>query len=215
MKLYLSSYRLGNHAEKLKTLVNNPGARVAVCVNAIDYGKAQDRRRALLERESDDMRSLGFEPEELDLRKYFDNNNLVEKMREFALIWVSGGNVFLLAKAMKQSGFDKVFRELVEPNLLVYAGYSAAFCVLSPSFRGMEFVDDTDVEAEGYNKELIWDGFSLIDFHPIVHFRCNHPESDLVEKEYEYVVSHNIPHKTFRDGDIYIVEGQRGFILAT
>lgn len=37
MRLYLSSYRIGNHADQLKELVGKPHARVAVSVNALDF----------------------------------------------------------------------------------------------------------------------------------------------------------------------------------
>lgn len=212
MKLYLSSYQLGNHTDKLQALVNKSGAKVAVSVNALDNTKL-DLRRTRLEGEFEGMRSLGFEPEELDLRDFFDKDSIVEKMQEFDLVWFSGGNVFLLVKAMKQSGFGNVFKELVKTDRLVYAGYSAAFCALSPSLKGMELVDDKDAGAEGYVAGEVWEGYDLIDFCPIVHFRSNHHESDRVEKEYEYVVANNIPHKTFHDGDVYIVEGDEEFVL--
>lgn len=213
MKLYLSSYRLGNHTEKLKELVGKPGAHVAVSVNALDYSTDLDRKQGVLDRELEDMRSLGFNPEHLDLRDYFDNGDLAEKLKEYDLIWFSGGNVFILAKAFKQSGFNNVFEDRVKTGQLVYAGYSAAFCVLSDNLHGVELVDDKDAEAEGYESGEIWQGLGVIDFYPIVHFRSDHPESDDVEKEYGYVVENNIPHKTFKDGDVYLVNGEEQAVL--
>lgn len=213
MKLYLSSYHLGNHAAKLIHLVGKPGARVAVCQNALDWSTDLDRKAKGLQAEFDDMRSLGFEPEELDLREYFDEPGLVKKMRSYDLVWVSGGNTFLLIKAMRQSGFDKVIQVLIKPGLLVYAGYSAAFCAVSPSLRGVELVDDKDVQAEGYKSGDIWKGYGLIDFYPIVHFRSSHSESALAEKEYDYVKNSGRPFKTFRDGDVYLVNGSEQSVL--
>lgn len=213
MKLYLSSFRVGNHAAKLQGLVGKPNAKVAVSVNAHDWSTDLSRKKASLDREINSMRSLGFDAEELDLREYFDNDGLVEKMREYDLVWFTGGNTFILAKAFKQSGFNVVIEELVKKDDLVYAGYSAAFCVLAPSLHGVELVDDKDAEAEGYESGEIWEGIGLIDFYPIVHFRSDHPESDDVEKEYEYVVKNNIPHKTFKDGDAYLVDGDTKQVL--
>jgi dipeptidase E len=213
MKLYLSSYRLGNYPDKLQTLVKKSAARVAVSVNAADHAPAEIRNERLLQRELGDMQSLGFDAQELDLRVYFGKDGLLEHMQAFDLVWVSGGNVFLLVKAMKHSGFDKVLQELVKTDRLVYAGYSAAFCALSPSLHGMECVDNKDAQAEGYAAEILWDGYGLIPFFPIVHFRSHHHESALVEEEYAYVLAHNIPHKTFRDGDVYVVEGTKEYIF--
>ena len=214
MKLYLSSYRLGDYGEKLKGLVNKPNAKVAVSVNALDWSDDLSRVNANLNRELEDMRSLGFKPEALDLRNYFGKNNLLEKMKQYDAIWVSGGNTFILAKAYKQSGFDKVLDELVDTDKLVYAGYSAAFCVLAPSLKGVEIVDDKDVQADGYEPGEVWEGFGLIDFYPIVHFRSDHDESDSVEVEYEYIKSNKINFKTFKDGDVYLVDGSDARVLS-
>jgi len=213
MKLYLSSYRLGDHSDELKKLVGKKDAKVAVCVNAVDAAPDLSRDGEVLRRELEDMKSLGFDAEEVDLRDYFNKEGLLERMREFDAIWLSGGNAFLLVKAFRQSGFGEVLEKLVKTGELVYAGYSAAFCAVSPSLRGVELVDDKDVEAQGYEAGDVWDGFGLIDFYPIVHFRSNHHESDLVEEEYRYVCENNIKHKTFKDGDVYLVSGGREIVL--
>ena len=213
MKLYLSSYRLGNHTGKLQKLVGKTGGKVAVCMNALDYSTDSSRIAASLRNELNDIRSLGFEAEPLDLRDYFSNDKLLQKLQEYDAIWIRGGNTFILAKAFKQSNFRQAFDELVVTGKLVYAGYSAAFCVLSKSLHGVELVDDKGAEAEGYETGEIWEGLGAIDFYPIVHFRSNHHESALVEKEYEYVVKNNIPHKTFKDGDVYLVDGNHSQTL--
>lgn len=108
---------------------------------------------------------------------------------------------------MKQSGFDEVIEKLIKPGKLVYAGYSAAFCAVSPSLRGVELVDDVNVKADGYDDFEVWEGYGLIDFYPIVHFRSNHAESNDVEKEYQYIKSQSRKFETFKDGDVYVVDG--------
>lgn len=214
MKLYLSSYRLGDHSERLKELTGKAGAKVAVSVNALDFQTDDVRDDIVLKRELEDMKNLGFEAEELDLRDYFGKEGISGKMKEYDAIWFSGGNVFILAKSFKQSGFNKVIEEQVKTGELVYSGYSAAFCVLTSSLHGVELVDDKDATADGYEPGEIWEGVGLIDFYPIVHFRSNHHESELVEKEYKYVCDNNIKHRTFKDGDVYVVDGKKKEILA-
>lgn len=214
MKLYLSSYRLGDHTNKLKELIGKDGAKVAVSVNALDFSTDAARKQSVLERELEDMHTLGFDPVHLDLRNYFNNDALEKALKDYDAVWFSGGNTFILAKAFKQSGFDKLFHARVKGGDLVYAGYSAAFCVLGKDLHGVELVDDKDAVAEGYEPGEIWEGLGVIDFYPIVHFRSDHPESDDVEKEYNYVVENNIPYKTFRDGDVYLVDGEEQTVLA-
>ncbi len=205
MKLYLSSYRLGDQPEKLQALVGKSGAKAAVCVNAVD-NDPHYRNKVMLPRELADIRSLGFLAEELDLRNYFGKPGLVEKLQDYDLIWLSGGNTFLLRKAMQQSGFNEVVEQLIKPSHLVYAGYSAAVCVVSPCLRGLELVDNKDAAAAGYNQEIIWDGYGLIDYYPIVHYQSDHPESPLVEKELEAVKSQGAAYKTLRDGEVIIYD---------
>lgn len=207
MRLYLSSYRLGDHERRLVSLVGRAGAKAAVCVNALDH-LAPASRAGVLRRELDDMRRLGFVPEELDLRECFARDPVGERLRTYDVVWISGGNVFLLAKAMQQSGFEQAIRALLDEDRIAYAGYSAAFCVLATSFRGMELVDDVHARAEGYELGEAWEGLGLIDFHPIVHFRSDHAESTKVEREYAFVVANGIAHQTFRDGDVYLVDGE-------
>lgn len=214
MKLYLSSYGIGDYPEKLKELVGKEGAKVAVSVNALDFSTDLPRVSQRLQDEIKGLTALGFKAEQLDLRDYFDNSNLTKVLKDYDMVWITGGNTFILAKAFRQSGFNKVFEELVASEQLVYGGYSAAFCVLAKSLHGIELVDDKDVEVESYASGEIWDGLGVIDFHPIVHFRSNHHESDDVEKEYEYVVKNKIPHKTFKDGDVYLVNGDQKTVLS-
>jgi len=207
VKLYLSSYKLGNDTEGLIRLVNKANAKAAVINNAIDFSADLGRKAMSLQVELDDMSSLGFMPEPVDLRSYFGKpNELVEKLSDFDLVWVRGGNSFLLRKAMEQCGFIHVINKLIKTNKLVYSGYSAGICVLAPSLRGVEMVDDPNVQADGYDTGIIWSGYGLIDFYPIVHYDSDHPESQLVDKELAHIKSTGIKYKTLRDGDTIIID---------
>lgn len=214
VKLYLSSYRLGNFSEELIKLVGKSQARVAVISNAVDWSTDTRRIEDGIKKEFEDMQSLGFMPSLLDLRDYFGKPGLTEYLSKFDMVWVRGGNAFILVKAMKLSGFDDVIEKLIKPGKLVYAGYSAAFCAVSPSLKGVELVDDANAKAEGYKDFDVWEGYGLVDFYPIVHFRSDHPESDSVEKEYEYVKARNSKFKTFADGDVYIRDGASEKVLS-
>jgi dipeptidase E len=44
------------------------------------------------------------------------------------VLWINGGNAFLLRRAMRQSGFDSLIHEFLQGDRFVYAGFSAAVC---------------------------------------------------------------------------------------
>jgi len=100
VKLYLSSYLIGADRNALAELVETPG-RAGLVFNALD-GFA-DRLR-IFARKSEDLSTLGFECEELDLRSYFDDlEGLSDRLSHLQFLWVVGGNTFVLARAMTQS----------------------------------------------------------------------------------------------------------------
>ena len=107
MRLFLSSYGLGNAPDELSALVGD-NKRTAIIMNSQD-AKTPESRTERLQREIDALTALGLRPEELDLRQYFGKpDELKEFIKNFGLVWVRGGNVFVLRKAFKQSGFDEI-----------------------------------------------------------------------------------------------------------
>lgn len=211
MRLYLSSFKFGNQPQKLAELVGlNKNA--VVVLNARDH--KQERRNQYLLEETKALNDLGFEVEELDLRDYFykekELENLLSKKQ---LVWIDGGNTFLLRRAMKQSGFDNVIKKLLKDDKIVYAGFSAACVVLQKDMHGLDLVDDPNVVSEGYKKEIIWEGLGLIDFYLAVHYKSDHPESVMVDKEVELCEKNNVPYKTLRDGEVLIINGNNTEII--
>jgi dipeptidase E len=205
MKMYLSSFRLGDHSEQLAALIGS-NKKVAVIANSIDFGDDAERRKAGVQREIDDLTKLGLQAEELDLRNYFGRSeDLKKKLSEYGTLWVRGGNAFILRKAFRESGLDKWLIGQKDNKRLVYAGYSAGVCILSPTLKGLETVDDPNVVVEGYNNETIWDGLGLIDFAFAPHYKSDHPESAMVDKEVENYTKNGIKFKTLHDGEVIII----------
>ena len=206
MKMYLSSFRLGDHPEQLTALIG-PNKKVAVIANSIDFGNDPERRRAGVQREIDDLSKLGLQPEELDLRSYFGKpQKLEKKLSEYGSLWVRGGNTFVLRRAYKESGLDNWLLKHRNDRELVYAGYSAGVCVLSPTLKGLELVDDPNIVSEGYSKETIWEGLGLIDFAFAPHFESpGHPETEAVGKEVEYYKQTGEKYKALHDGEAIII----------
>lgn len=206
MKLYLSSYHLGNEPRKLKGLVGT-NKKAAIIPNALDYSYDLERRKKSSQQETDDLTNLGFAPEELDLRGYFGKIDALRlKLREYGLIWVRGGNCFVLLRAMNESGFDQVIKEYKGNDELVYGGYSAGVCVITPTLKGLELVDDAEILPEGYKNQTIWDGIGLINYSFAPHYQSDHPESEAINKTVEYFIENKMLFRALKDGEVIIEE---------
>jgi dipeptidase E len=201
MRLYLSSFRLGDHSERLVALLP-PAGRIAVICNAID---AEDSavRREKVQAELTWLTELGLRPAELDLREV-TGEDLRARLASYDGVWVRGGNVFVLRAAMARCGADKILPDLIRDEQLVYAGYSAGPCVLAPSLRGLELCDD----AEAVNGEIIWDGLGLLDHAFVPHLDSpGHPETELLEKVADLYERTGVPFLPMRDGQALVIDG--------
>jgi dipeptidase E len=106
---------------------------------------------------------------------------------------------------MKLSGLDTLLKEGAHLENFVYAGYSAAGCVLSPSLKGYELVDDAAALPYKKQRETIWEGLGLINFAFLPHYQSAHDESEAVGKVELYCKENEIPYKTLKDGEAIII----------
>jgi dipeptidase E len=211
MRLYLSSFRLGDHPEYLAALAGgsgHPGRRAVVIANALDDAAAQVRRRGV-DDELADLARLGFTAAELDLRDYFGRpRRLRQALRGTGLAWLRGGNVFLLRYALSRSGADAVVRDLLAADALVYAGYSAGGCVLSPSLRGLEAVDDVRAVRRAYGAEPVWDGLGLLEQAFVPHYQSpGHPETAAIDRVVAGYQASGVAYCALRDGQALLING--------
>ncbi len=207
MKLYLSSYQLGRQSQRLRKLVG-PGTRAAIVMNATDHlGEA--RRPEYRAKYIAAMAELGFEAFELDLREFFPTpHRLTLTLEGVDLLWVTGGNTFVLRKAMRLSGLDAWLPRQLREDRIVYGGFSAGVCVTEPSLRGIHLADEPDAHPSGYPpSETIWEGLRLVDFHIVPHYRSLHPESPLMEAVVAYHEAHAQPYRTLADGEVIVING--------
>jgi len=215
MRLYLSSFRNGDHTERLLGL-RRTEQPVAVVVNAVDVVDAEMRREAVAG-EFERLGGLGLICQEVDLRDHVgDPAGLEARLREHEVVWVRGGNVFGLRYAMHLSGADEVLPRLLAEDAIVYAGYSAGPCSLAPSLRGLELCDDAGVVRELYDAEPIWEGLGVIDEAFVPHLDSpGHPETELLKPVAEQYAREGVPHLRLHDGDAYVVDGEHRALLCT
>lgn len=209
MRLYLSSFRLGSRPDTLLDLLNG-GRRTAVISNAIDTA-SDDDRAASYERERADLAALGLEPTELDLRDYFGRPEaLRDRLADIDLLWVRGGNVFVLRRALAQCGAEQVLLEMLAADAFVYGGYSAGAVLLTPSLHGIELVDDPAEVPEGYDPEVIWDCLDVLPFHLLPHYDSpGHPETEAIDHSLAYMIENHLPFIALRDGQAMVFDGER------
>ena len=213
MRLYLSSWRIGDHAGALLALLSggrsgpSDGTRAAIVHNALD--NISDMARELYRTEVYDpvaeFAALGIATETLDLRDYFgDPAGLRARLRQFDLVWVMGGNAFILRRAMQQSGFDEVIVELLDNDEIVYGGFSAGAVVAAPSLEGIQLIDDPTELPPGYRSEVVWDGLGLIDHAIIPHYRSPHPETHAAERAVRHLSARGLRYRALRDGEVIV-----------
>ena len=206
MRLYLSSFRNGNRPDELINMLGE-GRRTALIFNAADF-KDADTRHTDCAAESDRLKSIGLEPEEIDLRNYFGKpDELANALKGFDLIWVRGGNVFVLRRALRMSGFDEILKEMLLKDEVAYGGYSAGVDILQPHLHGIELVDDPTIVPEGYSPEIIWECLGLLPYCVAPHYKSDHPESADVDKTVEYYIANHIPFVALRDGEAIVING--------
>jgi dipeptidase E len=207
MKMYLSSYELGNETSRLSKMIPSNN-KVGYIFNALDFtGADPERKSKRVERNMDELNALGFDCFDLDLKKYFGKQDALRKLvNTLGAIWVSGGNVFVLRQAFKLSGFDEILLALNKKKDFLYGAYSAGVCILGPTLEGDDIVDDAnDTPYKGWNK-IIWDGLRILDYKVLPHYESDHPESEAVNKELAYCIEKRLPYITLRDGEVIVID---------
>lgn len=79
------------------------------------------------------LREAGCDFEELDIEGK-NEDELRELFKDKNAVFVGGGNTFYLLKAVRESGFDKVAKELVEKGV-AYIGSSAGSYIACPTIE--------------------------------------------------------------------------------
>jgi dipeptidase E len=207
MRLFLSSYRAGNHSRELQKLFGKK-ISVAVITNAKDYKNNAERIESV-----DDilkfLKDLNYKPSEIDLRSYFGNaEKLKKELRKYEAVWVAGGNTFILRRAFKYSGLDLILGDMVRKNEIIYAGESAGAILPTPSLHGAEYGDDPNDIPDGYDGEILWQGLNIINYHLIPHYGSAEFSDEPLRME-KYLSSRNLPYRTLSDNQVIIINNNK------
>ena len=187
MKLYLSSFRIPA-PDALAKLIGKPlsEVRVALIPNAKDYyiKRVKDLADADMIQY---MQQLGMHAEVVDLQEHEQAKELKSRLSSYDLVWVRGGNTYMLRYQMKRSGFETIIRDLLDSGI-VYGGDSAGALAAGISIAGVELADDPR-----FAEELVNDGLSLVPVVILPHvdnpefadvlpvFRELHKDKEIIE----------------------------------
>ncbi|MFC9892185.1 Type 1 glutamine amidotransferase-like domain-containing protein [Nocardia sp. NPDC127579] len=212
MRLFLASYRFGAHADRLAELVGTPG-RVAVIPNACDAWP--DYWESAVTSDLVPLRRHGYSPEILDLRDFITRPTELERtLREYPLLWVRGGNTFVLRAQFARSGADLVLPRLLAEDALVYSGYSAGACLLTPDLHGLESSDDPAEVRPTCGIEPLWDGLGLVDHRIVPHVDSALDPDDFGNRLVAQYTAAGLPHWALTDDGVVVVDGDSPELLA-
>ncbi|MEU4598076.1 Type 1 glutamine amidotransferase-like domain-containing protein [Nocardia sp. NPDC023988] len=211
MRLFLASYRFGGFAERLATLAGGKG-KVAVIPNACDAWPAAWASAVASDMEP--LRRQGYSPDVLDLRDYVGQPAQLERrLREYSMVWVRGGNTFVLRAQFARSGADSVLPALLREDALTYAGYSAGACLLTPDLHGLETMDDPGEVLPTTGAAPRWDGLGLVDRQLVVHLdSATDPDGESAKMLARYQ-EEGVPHWALTDDDVVVVDGEHTEVL--
>jgi dipeptidase E len=117
---------------------------------------------------------------DVDLKAYKEKE-LYEKLRQFDVIFVNGGNTFNLLYWVRKSGFDKVIKRLLNEGK-VYVGLSAGSMLACPTIVTASWGDPDDPPDDSSVVNLEnWNSLNLVDFYICVHYQDKY--KNLIEKQ--------------------------------
>jgi len=214
MRLFLSSQDFGNHADVAARLAGK-NKKAAYFKNAQDDKPPEERNWSTPEKKKM-FEAVGFEFEEIDLRDYFGRQDkLLNKLSNFGSIWSSGGNTFILRRAMAASGLDEILKNLLAEDKILYGGWSAGACIAAPSLRGIEYGDRPKPDAVPDNypiKKTIWDGLGLVPFMVVPHCKSDWFGQE-ADKSIQYLKAHNMLYRAIEDGQVIVINGDKEELL--
>jgi dipeptidase E len=211
MRLFLSSENLGNYPEEFLKLVG-PNNRLAFVENGKDDWGPKDRAEKVKEHLKQ-FKEVGFDVFELDLRDYFGKERDLKKvLSKCGGIFAAGGNTFILTRAFRYSGLDKILYDSVRKNEIAFGGSSAGSIIATPSLHGSELGDHPEATPKGYKEEIIWDGLDFVNFHVVPHYKSNWFGIE-AEAMLDYMKQHGMNYKTLMDGQVFLINGNRAELL--
>jgi len=124
-----------------------------------------------IQRHKQRMDELGFDYEEIDIEGK-NEKELREILSDKEVVFVEGGNTFYLLKCVRESGFDKVIKELIEKGV-IYIGASAGSYIACPTIEMATWRHQDEYDRCGVTN---FTGLNLVSFLVIAHYTEEYKE---------------------------------------
>lgn len=148
------------------------------------------------------MQENGYYFEEIDI-KGKSQEEIISFFRDKNVIHVEGGNTFYLLKAIRETGFSEILKELLDSGK-IYIGTSAGAYIMCPTIDVSDWNDET-VDRYGVSD------FTALGYVPFVLKVHYTDDKELYVKERMKLLKH--PLRILRDGEGILVEdGEFDFI---
>ncbi|MFH1582445.1 MAG: Type 1 glutamine amidotransferase-like domain-containing protein [bacterium] len=147
MKLFLTSAGLvPETTESFLKMLNKKPDETSLCF--ITTASHPEENKWYVEKDRERLSELGFKVTEMDLKEE-NENSLNDKLKDFDVIFVEGGNTFYLLKYVRESGFDKALKPFLDKGG-VYLGVSAGSMIagLNIESAGWKHADRNTVNLQ-------------------------------------------------------------------
>jgi dipeptidase E len=149
-----------------------------------------------LVRDKQQMIKAGFQVEDIDIAGQSEEQ-IRESLKDKDIIYVQGGNIFYLLRCVRESGFDRVVKELISQGIL-YIGVSAGSYIACPTIE-MALWKHQDRNNFGLTDLT---GLNLVPFLVSVHYKSEYRQ---ILKE--MVGKSKYPVKILTDEQMLLVRG--------
>ncbi len=168
MKLFLTSAGLPPEITKdFLNLLSKEPEESMVCF--ITTASQPEEDKSYVEKDRKRLLELDFKITEMDL-KAENENSLRNKLTNFDVIFVEGGNTFYLMKYIRESGFDKILKGFSNRDT-IYVGVSAGSYVAGPDISPAQWKHAEDKNIVGLKD---FRGMGLVDFIISPHYKAEH-----------------------------------------
>ena len=129
----------------------------------ITTASIDEKNKDYFHKETQIMKELGFQVTEADISGMTEGK-VRKLLKDTNIIYIQGGNTYYLLKSIKESGFDKVVKELLEKGV-IYIGVSAGSYVAGPTIEQADWIHE-------HNRFGLTDltAMNLVPFLLMVHY---------------------------------------------